>query len=208
MTAFWMAPKSDWSQWMWNILPTLRQLSLLQGTFSRRKACWPLRGIEREKKTRRGNTCYHLSLRWLQWHILINCQTDISWIIPDDWDYLQINSLLSHIPFLMLTLDPANFNHHRQLPLAMDWNKQSKLFIFFKLHLIPGFGFVPQCVTDPYNWDNIREETNHLKHLNWQVWNTCPSPQKPIDCFMWGHSWDSQQFQLMWCGCRLPFWQA
>lgn len=48
LTAFWMAPKSDWSQWMWNIRPTLWQVLLLQGTFSNRKACWPLGGKERE----------------------------------------------------------------------------------------------------------------------------------------------------------------
>ena len=52
---------------------------------------------ERDKE---GDACYHLSLRWLQWHILINCQTDISWIIPGDWDDLQINPLLSHMPVI------------------------------------------------------------------------------------------------------------
>lgn len=50
MTACWIAPRSDWSQWMRNILPTLRQLALLQGTFSNRKACWPLGDEEREKE--------------------------------------------------------------------------------------------------------------------------------------------------------------
>lgn len=94
---------------------------------------------QRERNRQGGGMLVIISLRWLQWHIRINCQTDTSWIIPGDWDYLQINSLLSHVPFLMLTPDPANFNHHHQLPLAMDWNKPSKLFIF-QLHLILWFG--------------------------------------------------------------------
>lgn len=71
MTAFWMAPKSDWSQWMWNILPTLWQLPMLQGTFSNRKACWPLGGRDRETETRRENECYHLHLKWCRWSFLI-----------------------------------------------------------------------------------------------------------------------------------------
>lgn len=64
LTAFWMAPKSDWSQWMWNIRPTLWQVSLLQGTFSNRKACWPLGGKEGERK-KNPNTLLPFTFR--QW---------------------------------------------------------------------------------------------------------------------------------------------
>lgn len=42
MTAFWMAPRSLWSQWMWKVRPTPLQPGLEHATFSNRKARWPL----------------------------------------------------------------------------------------------------------------------------------------------------------------------